>query len=177
MRHFVGTPLSARKEVFGNAITCKDRPSFVKRPTTSPIRMSLIAPPVSLDVKAFEGNVVGSETLSLKVAEPDKAKGLVHRYLVKVRRDMRAVNSHLTFKSSFLKASREMQALKREAKSEAEAKNPSPKKEEAERVAEATDHLSSLEGASFLVPRQNIFPPNILFDVSFVAKRLEHQNE
>lgn len=55
------------------------------------VRMSMIAPPVPLEVKGFEGEVVGTEMLSLKVADPETAKGLVHRYLVKVRRDMRKV--------------------------------------------------------------------------------------
>jgi len=55
--------------------------------------MSMIAPPVPLEVKGFEGDVIGKEELSLKVADPETAKGLVHRYLVKVRRDMRKGNA------------------------------------------------------------------------------------
>lgn len=55
--------------------------------------MSMTAPAVPLEVKSFDGEVVGSETLSLKVADPEVAKGLVHRYVVKVRRDLRQVKS------------------------------------------------------------------------------------
>eukprot|EP00210_Caulerpa_lentillifera_P000890 g861.t1 len=62
------------------------------RPTTS-IRMSMVAPAAPLEVKNFEGETIGSESLSLKVADPEVAKGLVHRYVVKVRRDMRKGNA------------------------------------------------------------------------------------
>ncbi|GMH33861.1 hypothetical protein BSKO_01695 [Bryopsis sp. KO-2023] len=55
----------------------------------SVVRMSVVAPPAKLDVVKVDGSAQGTETLSLRVADSDKAKGLVHRYLVKVRRDMR----------------------------------------------------------------------------------------
>ena len=51
--------------------------------------MSMVAPPAELDVVQVDGTIQGTESLSLRVADQDKAKGLVHRYLVKVRRDMR----------------------------------------------------------------------------------------
>eukprot|EP00471_Norrisiella_sphaerica_P005971 CAMPEP_0184487926 /NCGR_PEP_ID=MMETSP0113_2-20130426/10418_1 /TAXON_ID=91329 /ORGANISM="Norrisiella sphaerica, Strain BC52" /LENGTH=344 /DNA_ID=CAMNT_0026870363 /DNA_START=40 /DNA_END=1074 /DNA_ORIENTATION=- len=51
---------------------------------------SIIADPVELQVKNFDGEVVGSESLSLKVARPETAKGLVHRYLMYARNSMRA---------------------------------------------------------------------------------------
>lgn len=55
------------------------------------IQASKVAEPVELDVVSVTGESIGIEKLSLKVADDDKAKGLVHRYLVKVRRDMRKV--------------------------------------------------------------------------------------
>lgn len=51
--------------------------------------MSTVAAPASLEVKSLSGSAVGSEQLSLKVAE-ESARGLVHRYLVTVRQNARA---------------------------------------------------------------------------------------
>jgi hypothetical protein len=55
------------------------------------VRASTVAAPAKLDVKALDGQTIGSETLSLRVAEADKAKGLVHRYVVMVQRNARSV--------------------------------------------------------------------------------------
>lgn len=56
------------------------------------VRMSMMAPPVEIKVQKVDGPSEGTETLSLKVADKDKAKGIVHRYLMKVRGDMRLVS-------------------------------------------------------------------------------------
>lgn len=55
------------------------------------ILMSMTAPPALLGVKDFDGQTIRTESSSLKVADPEVAKGLAHRYLVKVRNDMRQV--------------------------------------------------------------------------------------
>ena len=57
------------------------------------IRASLVAQPASVDVKKFDGSSSGSQDLALRVAGYDTAKGLVHRYLVTVRQNARAVGS------------------------------------------------------------------------------------
>eukprot|EP00468_Gymnochlora_sp_CCMP2014_P009093 CAMPEP_0167763228 /NCGR_PEP_ID=MMETSP0110_2-20121227/13234_1 /TAXON_ID=629695 /ORGANISM="Gymnochlora sp., Strain CCMP2014" /LENGTH=328 /DNA_ID=CAMNT_0007650245 /DNA_START=80 /DNA_END=1066 /DNA_ORIENTATION=- len=51
---------------------------------------SILADPVELQVKDFAGEVVGQEDLALKVARPESAKGLVHRYLMYAQNSMRA---------------------------------------------------------------------------------------
>mmetsp|Transcript_23904 Transcript_23904/g.57878 ORF Transcript_23904/g.57878 Transcript_23904/m.57878 type:complete len:342 (-) Transcript_23904:350-1375(-) len=51
---------------------------------------SIVADPVELQIKDFEGQVVGSDNLSLKVARPETARGLVHRYLMYAHNSMRA---------------------------------------------------------------------------------------
>jgi len=51
---------------------------------------SIVADAVNVDVKDFDGNVVGSDSLALKVARPETAKGLVHRYLRYARNALRA---------------------------------------------------------------------------------------
>jgi len=55
------------------------------------VSASLVAEPVSLPVKGLDGSSKGSENLALKVVEDDKAKGLVHRYIVTVRQNARQV--------------------------------------------------------------------------------------
>ena len=57
------------------------------------IKASVVAQPVSVDVKSFDGSSSGSQDLSLRVAGRGTAKGLVHRYLVTVRQNARAVGS------------------------------------------------------------------------------------
>jgi len=54
-------------------------------------KASVVAAPVSLDVKSADGKASSSVSLSLKVADPDTANGLVHRYVVMVRQNMRQV--------------------------------------------------------------------------------------
>ncbi|GAB5370659.1 hypothetical protein AAMO2058_001512000 [Amorphochlora amoebiformis] len=51
---------------------------------------SIVADPVSIDVKDFDGKVIGSEDLALKVARPESARGLVHRYLMYAQNALRA---------------------------------------------------------------------------------------
>ena len=57
------------------------------------VKASIVAQPASVDVKTFDGSSSGSENLALRVAGRDTAKGLVHRYLVTVRQNARAVGS------------------------------------------------------------------------------------
>lgn len=52
---------------------------------------SVQARPASIELKTFDGNSSGSQELALQVAGKDSAKGLVHRYLVTVRQNARAV--------------------------------------------------------------------------------------
>ena len=94
MRQLIGTQLATPKPIYGVPLV-SPLPSSrtVGRTLTPCIRMSIVAPPVPLEIKGFEGEVVGNDSLSLKVADPETAKGLVHRYVVKVRRDMRKVNN------------------------------------------------------------------------------------
>lgn len=53
------------------------------------VRASVVAEPVALDVKTLDGAAAGTASLSLKVADSNASKGLVHRYLVMVRQNMR----------------------------------------------------------------------------------------
>lgn len=57
------------------------------------VRASLVAEPASLSVKGLDGSSKGEQSLSLKVVEDDKAKGLVHRYIVTVRQNARQGNA------------------------------------------------------------------------------------
>ncbi len=53
--------------------------------------MSAVAAPAELTVKSFDGESAGTEQLALKVADRSTANGLVHRYLITVRQNNRAV--------------------------------------------------------------------------------------
>jgi hypothetical protein len=55
------------------------------------VAMSAVAAPAELDVKAFDGEAAGTEHLALKIADKSTANGLVHRYLITVRQNNRAV--------------------------------------------------------------------------------------
>lgn len=55
------------------------------------VRASTVAEPATLDVKSLKGQSVGSESLALKVAENDVARGLLHRYIVLIRQNARQV--------------------------------------------------------------------------------------
>lgn len=55
-------------------------------------RASQIAPAVAIPVKTPDGGDKSSMDLALKVADPRTAKGVVHRYLITVRQNMRAVS-------------------------------------------------------------------------------------
>lgn len=52
---------------------------------------SVQARPASIELKTFDGSSSGTQELALQVAGRDSAKGLVHRYLVTVRQNARAV--------------------------------------------------------------------------------------
>jgi len=97
-------------------MTCRPKQSTA-------ILMSMTAPPAPLEVKDFDGQTIGTESLSLKVADPEVAKGLVHRYLVKVRNDMRQVQQFNSY-PKYLQLNRAQLVLKREERSAAEAENP-----------------------------------------------------
>lgn len=51
---------------------------------------SVTADPASLSVHNFDGEVTGQAEMALKVARPETARGLVHRYLMYARNSMRA---------------------------------------------------------------------------------------
>jgi len=51
---------------------------------------SVTADSASLSVHNFDGEVTGQAEMALKVARPETAKGLVHRYLMYARNSMRA---------------------------------------------------------------------------------------
>ena len=70
------------------------RKSVVQREQVA-VRASMVAEPVTLEVKTLEGAAAGTASISLKVAEPDASKGLVHRYLVMIRQNMRRVSGGL----------------------------------------------------------------------------------
>lgn len=63
-----------------------------KTPQLFQPRAAITATPASLDVKDFDGSAAGSAELSLKVAPPPTAKGLVHRYVTYVLQNARAVS-------------------------------------------------------------------------------------
>ena len=52
-------------------------------------KASIIAEPAQLDVKTLDGSSAGTASLALRVAEPETANGIVHRYLVMVRQNAR----------------------------------------------------------------------------------------
>ena len=52
-----------------------------------------------MEVKAFSGEAVGSEQLSLKVADPYTAAGLVHRNVVTHRQNARRVRSIVVYQA------------------------------------------------------------------------------
>ena len=62
-----------------------------RRAISTVTKASVVAEPASLDVKSVDGKSAGTAALSLRVADPDTSKGLVHRYVVMVRQNMRQV--------------------------------------------------------------------------------------
>lgn len=64
------------------------------------VKAAVAAAPASLTVKSADGADVGTEQLALKVARPETAKGLVHRYVVYVMQNKRRV-SQLYFSEQF----------------------------------------------------------------------------
>jgi len=64
-------------------------------------RASVMAEPATIVVKNLDGSSAGSAALSLRVADNETSKGLVHRYLVMVRQNARRVSRLLVY---FLRA-------------------------------------------------------------------------
>lgn len=62
-----------------------------RRAMSTVTKASVVAEPARLDVKSVDGKSSGTAALSLRVADPDTSKGLVHRYIVMVRQNMRQV--------------------------------------------------------------------------------------
>lgn len=58
---------------------------MVSRPRTVAVKAAITANPVAVPVKTADGADAGEEQLALKIAKPQTAKGLVHRYLVYVQ--------------------------------------------------------------------------------------------
>ena len=67
------------------------RSSNARVQTAMITKASVVAEPASLDVKSTDGSAAGKASLSLRVADPETANGLVHRYVVMVRQNMRQV--------------------------------------------------------------------------------------
>jgi large subunit ribosomal protein L4 len=59
--------------------------------TATITKASVVAEPASLEVKSTDGSSSGKASLSLRVADAETANGLVHRYVVMVRQNMRQV--------------------------------------------------------------------------------------
>jgi len=57
------------------------------------VKASVVAEPATLSVKSVDGSSAGTAALSLRVADPETSKGLVHRYVVMVRQNMRQVRT------------------------------------------------------------------------------------
>jgi hypothetical protein len=62
-----------------------------RRNIAQKVRASTVAEPATLDVKSIKGQTVGTESLSLKVADSNVARGLLHRYIVLIRQNAREV--------------------------------------------------------------------------------------
>jgi hypothetical protein len=67
-------------------------PAPIGRARTVVVRAAVAAKPASLPVKSADGADVGTEELALKIARPEAAKGLVHRYVVYVMQNKRRVS-------------------------------------------------------------------------------------
>jgi hypothetical protein len=79
--------LSARTAPFRGAAA-----SAPVRARTVCVKAAVTAAPASLPVKSADGADVGTEQLALKVARPETAKGLVHRYVVFTLQNRRRVS-------------------------------------------------------------------------------------
>jgi hypothetical protein len=64
------------------------------------VKAAVAAAPASLPVKSADGADVGTEQLALKVARPETAKGLVHRYVVYTLQNKRRVSQLRLHKQS-----------------------------------------------------------------------------
>lgn len=79
--------LSAHRAPFRGAAA-----SAPVRARTVCVKAAVAAAPASLPVKSADGADVGTEQLALKVARPETAKGLVHRYVVYTLQNKRRVS-------------------------------------------------------------------------------------
>jgi hypothetical protein len=70
------------------SIGCR-RTVVCRRPVV--VKAAVPAQPASIPVKTVDGGEAGSVELALKVAPEETARGLVHRYLVYVQQNARAV--------------------------------------------------------------------------------------
>jgi hypothetical protein len=89
--------LSRQAQAAGRLPLCPARrpgaPAPRRAPAVVPVAAAVAAPPASLDVKSFkDGSAAGGPaTLALSVAESDTAGAVVHRYVVMLRQNARAV--------------------------------------------------------------------------------------
>ncbi len=84
----VGSVQHLRQHSFASALQPH---RLVARRRCLSVKAAIVAEPASIEVKSFDGSSSGSQDLALKVAARNTAKGLVHRYLVTVRQNARAV--------------------------------------------------------------------------------------
>ena len=80
-----------RHQHAGQTLRLQQRRPITQRAQPQLVRAEAARATVSVPVKDFQGEDVGSVDLAVKVASDDTAKGLVHRYLVMARQNARAV--------------------------------------------------------------------------------------
>lgn len=80
-----------RQQHAGQTLRLQQRRPITQRAQPQLVRAEAARATVSVPVKDFQGEDVGSVDLAVKVANDDTAKGLVHRYLVMARQNARAV--------------------------------------------------------------------------------------
>lgn len=91
------TGLAVRTENRSHALKNNAPQQKYRRAISTVTKASVVAEPASLDVKSVDGKSAGTAALSLRVADPETSKGLVHRYVVMVRQNMRQVCLHCVF--------------------------------------------------------------------------------
>jgi large subunit ribosomal protein L4 len=79
-----------RQQHAGQTLRLQQRRPITQRAQPQLVRAEAARATVSVPVKDFQGEDVGSVDLAVKVANDDTAKGLVHRYLVMARQNARA---------------------------------------------------------------------------------------
>lgn len=91
---FVGLGLGSDCANLARKQTQRQNVAFQKRQVGRlSVKASIVSEPATLNVKTLDGASSGTASLSLRVAEPDTSKGLVHRYIVMVRQNMRLGNA------------------------------------------------------------------------------------